>query len=127
MTPGILLLVVGAIFAFAVKKDTDAIDLQVMGVILMLGGAALIYHSRQDSGHLHETTTIDDLSDPNRPVHVVREYTADDQPTHDAKMHLAGIDDDAPTGETPPVPQAHDPEPQVHEQRATPTDEHHRS
>jgi len=127
MTPGILLLVVGAIFAFAVKKDTDAIDLQVMGIILMLGGAALIYHSRQDSGHLHETTTIDDLSDPNRPVHVVREYTADDQPTHDARTRLAGIDDDAPTGETPPVRPPAPPDPQVHEQRGTPTDDHHRT
>ena len=37
---GIFLMVVGAIFAFAVRDSWDAVNLQVVGYILMLAGAA---------------------------------------------------------------------------------------
>jgi hypothetical protein len=37
---GIFLMVVGAIFAFAVRDSWDAVNLQVVGYILLLAGAA---------------------------------------------------------------------------------------
>ncbi|GAB3942596.1 hypothetical protein GCM10029976_063880 [Kribbella albertanoniae] len=37
---GIFLMVVGAIFAFAVRDTWDAVNLQVVGYILLLAGAA---------------------------------------------------------------------------------------
>jgi Domain of unknown function (DUF6458) len=80
MAPRILLVVLGAIFAFAVRVDTKVIDLQVMGWILMVGGAALIYQARQTGGRVHETTVVDDHTDSDRPVYSVREYYSDDQP-----------------------------------------------
>lgn len=92
MAPGILLVVVGAIFAFAVRGDTEAVDLQILGVILMLGGAALIYHARQAGGRLHETTVVDDLSNPDRPVHTVRQYYSDEQPADGPQVNPSAVD-----------------------------------
>lgn len=37
---GIFLMVVGAVFAFAVRDSWDAVNLQVVGYILLLAGAA---------------------------------------------------------------------------------------
>ncbi|MDX6324685.1 MAG: hypothetical protein QOK15_1039 [Nocardioidaceae bacterium] len=88
MGPGILLVVIGAIFAFAVRGDTKVIDLQTMGWILMVGGAALIYHGRQTGGRVHETVVVDDVSDPDRQVHTVREYDSDEQPVDGPQAHL---------------------------------------
>jgi hypothetical protein len=88
MAPGILLVVVGAILAFAVRADSKVIDIQTMGWILMVGGAALIYHGRQVGGQVHETTVVDDLTNPDRPVHSVREYYSDDQPVDGPQAHL---------------------------------------
>jgi hypothetical protein len=46
MKPGIILLIVGGIFAFALKTDSPWLDLQLVGVILMLGGVGFIVRSR---------------------------------------------------------------------------------
>ncbi len=46
MAPGIVLLIVGAIFAFALKAESSWIDTRVLGVILMLGGLAFIARSQ---------------------------------------------------------------------------------
>jgi hypothetical protein len=126
MTPGILLIIVGAIFAFAVRADTEAVDLQIMGLILMGGGAALIYRSRQDSGHLHETTVIDDKTNPDRSVRVVREFSADDQPADDATIDFGGLADhhEAGTPARPPTVPTQDRSPDGPPAHiATPTDE----
>jgi len=46
MAAGIVLIIIGAIFAFAVKAESSWLDTQVVGVILILGGAAFIWRSR---------------------------------------------------------------------------------
>ncbi len=44
MGVGVLLAVVGAILTFAVRANTSVISLPIVGVILMIAGAALIWH-----------------------------------------------------------------------------------
>jgi len=46
MAPGIVLIILGGIFAFALEVDSPWLDLRVLGVILMLGGVAFIARSR---------------------------------------------------------------------------------
>lgn len=46
MAPGIVLMIIGAIFAFALKADSDWMNTRVLGLILMLGGAAFIWRAR---------------------------------------------------------------------------------
>jgi hypothetical protein len=80
VTAGVIFLMMGAVLTFAVKNDSSVVDLQILGVILMLGGGALIYHGQQNRNRVREVTTIDDLTNPDRPVHVVREELAEDDP-----------------------------------------------
>lgn len=54
MGPGITLLVLGAILAFAVRADASAVDLQTVGLIFMVAGAAVIAYSRRE----RRTTTV---------------------------------------------------------------------
>lgn len=77
MGPGVALLIIGAILAFAVRTETPAIDVQTVGVILMLGGIAVIVHARRGERHEHEVTRIEDSADPDHPKHVYRESTTD--------------------------------------------------
>ena len=46
MAAGIVLFILGAIFTFAIRSDGTWIDTRVLGVILMLGGAAFVVRSR---------------------------------------------------------------------------------
>ena len=46
MVPGIILLIIGAIFAFALRAESSWLDVRVLGVILMLGGIAFVVRSR---------------------------------------------------------------------------------
>jgi hypothetical protein len=80
---GIFLLMVGAILAFAVRKDTSVVDLQIVGLILLLGGVASIYHARKGTTTERRVTKIDDLSDPDRPVHTVHESVTEQDPNDD--------------------------------------------
>ena len=71
-------MVVGAIFAFAVRKELPAIDLQTVGVILMLAGIALVLNARRDRVHQEQVTRVEEPADPTRPTHsVVRETTTE--------------------------------------------------
>ncbi|UMG93398.1 hypothetical protein [Nocardioides sp. TF02-7] len=45
MAAGIVLVIVGAIFAFAVKAESSWLDTRVLGLILMLGGLAFVARS----------------------------------------------------------------------------------
>ena len=80
MGPGVFLLVVGAILTFAVKADTSAVDLQRMGLIFLVAGAALVWHDRNGASREREVTTVEDHSDPDRPVRTVRETVAEHDP-----------------------------------------------
>lgn len=46
MAPGIVLIIIGAIFTFALKAESDWLNTRVLGLILMLGGAAFIWRAR---------------------------------------------------------------------------------
>ena len=80
VTGGVITLMIGAVLTFAVKSDNSVVDLQILGIILMIGGGALIYHGQQNRNRVREVTTIDDLTDPDRPTHVVREELHEDDP-----------------------------------------------
>lgn len=45
MTAGIVLLILGGVFAFAIRSDGTWIDTRALGAILMLGGLAFIARS----------------------------------------------------------------------------------
>ena len=45
MAAGVTLAVIGAILTFAVRADPSGIDLQVVGLILMVAGGGLIWHA----------------------------------------------------------------------------------
>ena len=46
MAPGIILVIIGAIFTFALNADSSWLNMRVVGLILMLGGAAFIARAR---------------------------------------------------------------------------------
>jgi uncharacterized membrane protein HdeD (DUF308 family) len=46
MASGIVLIIVGAVFVFALKAESSWLDTRALGLILMLGGAAFIWRSR---------------------------------------------------------------------------------
>lgn len=61
MAPGIVLVIVGAIFTFALKAESSWLDVRVLGVILMLGGLAFVARSRLKRREVvtRETETAD--------------------------------------------------------------------
>jgi hypothetical protein len=78
---GIFLLILGAILTFAVRGDTSVVDLQVAGVILMVAGAVIVYLTRNGTIKMRTIRTVDDNSDPVRPVHTVYETVTEKDPT----------------------------------------------
>jgi uncharacterized membrane protein HdeD (DUF308 family) len=46
MAAGIVLIVIGAIFTFALRAESSWLDVRVLGLILMLGGVGFIARSR---------------------------------------------------------------------------------
>ena len=46
MRAGIVLVIIGAILAFALRAESSWIDMRVVGVILILGGAGFIARAR---------------------------------------------------------------------------------
>ena len=75
MGPGVTLLVVGAIFAFAVRKELPGIDLQTAGLILMLAGAARIVHARRGRIREQEVTRVERPAKAEQPTRSVTERT----------------------------------------------------
>lgn len=45
MAPGIVLIILGAIFAFAVRAESSWLDVQTVGLILIVGGGLFIWRS----------------------------------------------------------------------------------
>ena len=77
MGQGLTLVIVGAVFAFAVRLESKVIDLQVVGLILMLAGAAGMARSRREVRHEHTVTRVDDQGDPSAPKRTLRETVID--------------------------------------------------
>lgn len=63
----------GAILAFAVRTDASAVDLQTVGLIFMLAGAAIIVYFRRETHQKQVVTHIQESSEAGQPAEVVRE------------------------------------------------------
>lgn len=60
MGAGITLMIVGAILAFAVRRETPGVDVQTVGVILLVAGALVIAHARRGSRRERTVTRVED-------------------------------------------------------------------
>ena len=81
MGVGIFLLILGAILALAVREDASVVDIQIVGLILMVAGAAIVYVARRGATTEREVTTIENRHDPDRPVRTVHETVTEQDPT----------------------------------------------
>lgn len=60
MAPGVTLAVLGAILAFAVRSSPSGIvNWRVVGLILMVAGAGLIWHARRGTTHERVVTRVE--------------------------------------------------------------------
>jgi putative Mn2+ efflux pump MntP len=81
MGPGIFLMVVGALLAFAVEDHVPNLNLPVAGVILMIAGAVLIVHDQRTSRKTF--VRREESTDPDEPTHIVEE-TVEEEPAKDS-------------------------------------------
>ena len=80
MGPGIVLIILGAILTFAVRGDTNFVNVHVVGVIFLIAGATLVWFGRNGGTRARTITTVEDLSDPQRPVQTVTEEVTEQDP-----------------------------------------------
>ena len=73
MAPGIILVIVGAILAFAVRTDASAVDIQTVGLIFMIAGAAIIAYARREKRIREVETRVEQRLDASGQPHTVRE------------------------------------------------------
>ncbi len=61
MAAGIVLIIVGAVFTFALKAESSWLDTRALGLILILGGVAFIWRSQVRKRHIvtRETQSAD--------------------------------------------------------------------
>jgi hypothetical protein len=76
----VVLVILGAIFTFAIRAESSWVNIQVVGLILMVAGGAIIYVARHGRSRVKETTVIEDKHDPDRPVHTVHESLTEQDP-----------------------------------------------
>ena len=72
MGAGLGLVVLGALLAFAVEDDMPGIRLSVAGVILMVAGAAVIWHARATASK-EKVVRREESEDPATHSHVIQE------------------------------------------------------
>jgi hypothetical protein len=77
MGPGVVLVVIGAILAFAVRDEVPAVDIHTVGFILMIAGAVVIAHAHRNEQHERVVTRTESDGDPELPTHVTRETTVE--------------------------------------------------
>lgn len=77
MGAGMALLIVGAILAFAVRRETPGVDVQTVGVIFLAAGVLVIAHARRGVTRERTVTRVED------PLAV------EESQTH----HVIGVDD----------------------------------
>lgn len=73
MAPGITLLVIGAILAFAVRADGSVVNVHTVGVIFMLAGAAIIYYYSRERHRKQIVTRVRYSDEPGEQTEMVRE------------------------------------------------------
>jgi hypothetical protein len=66
-------MVLGAILAFAIDDRLPAIHLHVVGLILMVAGAAVIAQRRHGDRHERVVRRVEEPLDPGEPPRVVEE------------------------------------------------------
>lgn len=64
MGAGVSLVILGAILAFAVRADASAVDLQTVGLIFMVAGAAIVAYSRRDKRTERVVTHVEQNAEP---------------------------------------------------------------
>ena len=89
MGAGITLMIVGAVLAFAVRRETPGVDVQTVGVIFLVAGALVLAHARRGSFRERTVTRVED------PL------AAEHAETH----HVAAAPDPAPAPEPTPAPE----------------------
>ena len=89
MGPGIVLIILGAILTFAVRGDTNFVNLHVVGIIFLIAGGVLVYFGR-NATRARKVTTVEDLSDPDRPVRTVSEEVVEHDPYDRLQGELQG-------------------------------------
>lgn len=74
MAVGIVLIIIGAVFAFALKAESSWLDTRVLGLILILGGAAFVWRSRVRRREVvtRETETADGVAQTEQTAVVER-------------------------------------------------------
>ena len=60
MGAGITLMIVGAVLAFAVRRETPGVDVQTVGVIFLVAGALVLAHARRGSFRERTVTRVED-------------------------------------------------------------------
>jgi uncharacterized membrane protein YqjE len=79
--PGLSLVVLGALLTFAIDDHMEHVRLPVAGIILMLAGVLVMWHSHRTAQSEKVVTVTDSSSDPSEPSHVheetVREHRTD--------------------------------------------------
>ena len=77
MGPGITLVILGAILTFAIRADSDFIDVHVVGVIFMIAGGAIIAYARHGHRREHVVTRVEKSDQPDVPTRTVHETVVD--------------------------------------------------
>ena len=77
MGVGVLLAVIGAILAFAVRANTSVVSLPTVGIILMIAGGALIWHGRKGTRHQRVITREERPGGSTGPSSTVRQTIED--------------------------------------------------
>jgi hypothetical protein len=75
--PGVFLAILGAIFTFAVRADVPGVDIHIVGLILMIAGAALIAHARAGTRRERVRTTVEEPADSSESPRVIQDTVID--------------------------------------------------
>ncbi len=90
MGPGIVLIILGAVLTFAVRGDTNFVNLHVVGIIFLIAGGVLVYFGRNGGTRARTITRVEDLSDPAKPVQTVTEEVTEHDPFGELEGELRG-------------------------------------
>lgn len=71
------LVVLGAILAFAVRGDLPGIDVQTVGLIFMLAGAAVVARARKGTRHEHVVTRVEEPAEDDASPRTYEESIVD--------------------------------------------------
>lgn len=91
----------GAILAFAVRAEASAVDLQVVGLIFMVAGAAIMAYSRREKRSAQVVTRVErsaDGAEEPRTVQetVTREVVIEDDGTSSDQYAVNGYEPGSP-------------------------------